>query len=516
MDSTLTNAAAVAALFALVGLPGCSAPPVTRPPSGALVGGPLASPPPTVRAPQAMPQVSEPAVRHAAHDEADYPPADAAVAAESGGNSTTVGELVAIALASNPRLGRLSQEAAAAWDRVPQVRSLPDPMVAGSGFIEPMLMADGETRGTLMVSQMIPWLGRLDAEGQQAACEAWVLQQELRAEQLRIAAEVKAAWYRLYLLSQQVRINEANQELLGSLIEVATSRVSVGRATQGDVLLATVELSRLAEDLLALRQQQASSTAVLNQLLNRPADAPLPAPVELPVEFLPLSLDELRLRAENSQPAIAAARLRAQATAWGIRVARLRRVPDLTVRYERMFMDMAPEHAGSPDPWQLGGGINVPLWSRKYRALESEATRQHFAAQAGVEEVIREYDALLLDALEQARAADRTLRLYETTILPQTRQTLDADQQAYAQGQVEFDRVVADVRNVLAAEISYHRAVSERATALARLERAVGVDGPSVPEPGQPPPVPLSPQADQGDAEEARLDRPPDPIVDRP
>ena len=58
--------------------------------------------------------------------------------------------------------------------------------------------------------------------------------------------------------------------------------------------------------------------------------------------------------------------------------------------------------------------------------------------------------------------------------MPQARDTLEADQQAYSTGTVEFDRVIRDVRAVLTLQIGYHRAVAQLATALARIEQATG------------------------------------------
>ncbi len=76
--------------------------------------------------------------------------------------------------------------------------------------------------------------------------------------------------------------------------------------------------------------------------------------------------------------------------------------------------------------------------------------------------------------MEQANAADKTATLYRDTILPQARQTLDIDQKSYAQGKVDFDRVIRDFRTLLTLEVGLHRAI---ATALARIEQASGANG---------------------------------------
>jgi cobalt-zinc-cadmium efflux system outer membrane protein len=382
-------------------------------------------------------------------------------------------ELVSEALAVNPEVRRMEAEAAAAWERVPQVRSLPDPMVQATGFAVPQFMADGEMWATFMISQEIPYFKQLDARGQQAAYEAMMLQQETQSARLRIIADVEEAWYRLYLLGQLLRINEANRQLITPLVEVATGRVEVGETSPGDVVLGTLELSRVEEERLMFEQQLASRKAALNQLLNRPADTPILMPDMIDDPPIGQSLDELRAVAFQRQPEIVEARLRTEATAWGVRVARWERVPEVAVLYEHMFMEMNPGQEG-PNPQRVGVEMNLPLWRRKYLAMEREARQENLAAHRGVEEAIREYDSMLLDLLEQARTAERTAQLYRNTILPQSRQALEVDQRAYGQGTVTFERVIGDARNLLTAHSAFHRAMTDRAIAVARLKQAVG------------------------------------------
>ncbi len=395
------------------------------------------------------------------------------------GSADHLESLVQQALASHPELRRLRAATGEAWARVSQAKALPDPMARGTVFGEPMMMADGETRGTFMISQTIPSLKRLDARAQAASFEALMNQQAVAAAEQRITADVHEAWYRLSLLEQLLQINEANEQLLQSLVTIASAQVEVGRATSGDVILASLELSRIEEERLQLRQQITSRAAILNRLLSRPADTPIRIANQItdadtvPPLATEITLDTLRAIALQQQPEISMARLRTEATALGIRIAKLERVPDLTLSYEHMFMSMHPGMHGS-DPWQLGAGINVPLWNQKYNAIRLEAAHKHFAAHAGVEEVIRANDAMLLDLLEQARAAERTAILYQQTILPQIRQGLDADQRAYGQGTVQFERVIGNARNLLTAEAAYHRAMTDKAISLARLEQAAG------------------------------------------
>jgi outer membrane protein, heavy metal efflux system len=82
----------------------------------------------------------------------------------------------------------------------------------------------------------------------------------------------------------------------------------------------------------------------------------------------------------------------------------------------------------------------------------------------------------LLDLWEQALASHRTVELYEKSILPQARQTLEADQKSLVNDIVTFDRVVRDYRTLLNLELGYHKALGQLATTLARIRQAVGTD----------------------------------------
>jgi outer membrane protein, heavy metal efflux system len=124
----------------------------------------------------------------------------------------------------------------------------------------------------------------------------------------------------------------------------------------------------------------------------------------------------------------------------------------------------------------VGAQVSIPLWSEKYDAMRDEATWKHFAAHSSIEDLRLRFDAMLRDLWEQASAAHDTAVLYRTTIIPQARQTFEADQQALANGTVDLDRVLQDIRNLLTLELGYDRSLGQLATAIARIQQAVGAD----------------------------------------
>lgn len=389
-------------------------------------------------------------------------------------------QLEAWAQSMNPRLRRLGQEVAAAEARIGHIGKLPDPTLGGNFFTHPIETASGSQRANLTVMQMIPWLRRLDAQTQQAYFEAMALQQAYQAERLKVVADVRTLWYRLYVLQKQIETSRTNQNILQPLIDSANGRVLTGQASQADVRLGTLATSRIEEQIIIYKQQIESTKAELNRVVGRDTDHPVDIPSRLEASLPDWSHGMLRQIAWEQQPEIAAAELRTQATSWGIEVARLQRRPNVSLSASWFGIDdnrpVSPIVDVGRDAWSIGAQVSLPLWRQKNDAQEDEATWKHSASHASVDETKQHYDWLVRDLWEQAKAAKQTATLYQATLKPQAQETLDIDQNSYADSAIEFDRLMQDVRNVLLAELGYHRAIGELAAVLARIQQAVGTD----------------------------------------
>jgi outer membrane protein TolC len=116
----------------------------------------------------------------------------------------TLADLAALANTNNPALRRMQAEAAAARAKTGYASKLPDPTVSSMFFVPPMSFDPDRQVAELQVMQMIPWLARLNAEAKQAWLESLAAENDYLAERLRIVAEVRANWYRLYVLRKQI------------------------------------------------------------------------------------------------------------------------------------------------------------------------------------------------------------------------------------------------------------------------------------------------------------------------
>ncbi|NLT23336.1 MAG: TolC family protein, partial [Syntrophorhabdus sp.] len=112
-------------------------------------------------------------------------------------------ELVREALSRNPELLVSESKVSASGYRIPQAKSLPDPMVMfgyqNEGFRQLTIGEEANAMGMLSLSQMFPFFGKLDLKGQMAAKDAESLKSMHRAAQLKTVATVKQLYYELFV-----------------------------------------------------------------------------------------------------------------------------------------------------------------------------------------------------------------------------------------------------------------------------------------------------------------------------
>ena len=95
-------------------------------------------------------------------------------------------------------------------------------------------------------------------------------------------------------------------------------------------------------------------------------------------------------------------------------------------------------------------------------------------AAAMVHAKLNELDAMLRQQVAAAGQALRSVRLYETGLLPQSRLTEDASLAAYRVGRVDFFTLLDSRMTVFNAEVGYAASLAAYNKALAEIEFLVG------------------------------------------
>jgi len=398
--------------------------------------------------------------------------------AQPTGPPVTLTVLLEEAIERNPELVALRAQVDVVRQRPGQERFLDAPMAEAQIWQWPFnsLNPADTNMYMFMVTQDLPGRGKRDLRAAVAEKDVALAGADVAVRTREIINQVKQAYASLYIARQAIRVHLDSIELLRQITDIAQAKYAAGRISQQDVLKPTVELSRLHGAIITFDEQARLASARLNILRNLPPETPI-GPLIEPREqtILPTSADLQRLALER-QPELQRAGIEIERAEAELAAARSEYKPDFSIQGGYMLMPRMT------DAWMARVGITWPRapWSRgriDARVAEHSAAIQAAKARLQVlENVVR---LGVQEAYVRARSAQDRAALLRTTIVPQSRQTLDVSRVAYQTDRVEFQALIDNERVLLDAQLEYFRALSDFEQALADLERAVGADLPA-------------------------------------
>lgn len=392
----------------------------------------------------------------------------------------SVDEYIAFALAQNAGVHAARKRVEASAMRVPQAASLKDPMVDVSGWpFYPNVpqTASGRMTADLMVSQEVPWFGKLGTKAAAAEEEVNVARARLAAVELQTIEQVKRAYYELYFIQQAIRVVEEDRGVLARLIEVSDALYRTNKTSQQDVLRLQAELSNVDGELIRMRQMQAAAQADLARLLHISPETPLAAVDELPPDDVPRDIESLYRQAVAARPELHAMLAEAARDRRMVDMARLEYFPDATLKFG--WGEMTTDRAIAPsadgiDNLTIGMSLNLPI----YRGRLNAAVRE---AEASAVATVREYDQMKDETMREVKrlftlaASQRdTNLLFRESIIPKTRQALDVATRGYQVGDTDFADLIANWRELLRFRVAQLQLEAQLRQTLASLERVVG------------------------------------------
>jgi outer membrane protein TolC len=393
-------------------------------------------------------------------------PADDELKKLAGGGA--LGEYVTLALERNPAVSAAKGRWLAAKARVISESALEDPMVMYGRFVK-----EFDQRRQAGFSQQIPTPPKPTVRGRAASEEAAMAEQEYMATALDVAMNVKTTFHELYYIRRAIAITRENLDILKNVIEIAQAQLKAGKATEQDVLKAQVELDKSDSDLIVLEQQWETMAAEFNTLLYRPLSEEITIPEKIELSENVPEPDELYRDALKQKPEILQANAAIRQRDAMLLLAKLKRVPDMTIGVDWMQMLAMPGNSthGAVD---LTFGFNLPIWLNKLKAQEYEARALKAAAEA-------ERDSVVSNSLSQIKSthykyvtAKRLEALYADSLVPHAEQALKLAETGYRAAKVGVLDLLDSQRTLLMFRLAHLRATVDRRQRLAELERAVG------------------------------------------
>jgi len=395
-------------------------------------------------------------------------------------DSSTIEDYLAYAALNNPGLEAAFLRWQAAVEGTAQAGTLPDPRFTYGYFIREVETRVGPQRHRFGVSQSFPWSGTRQLRRDAAALAAEAERQRYEAAKLDLFRRVKLAFHEYAYLARAIEITGESVELMTWFERAARARYKVGSANHADIIKAQVELARLEDRLVSLRDRLQPAATKLNSELNRERRAPLPLPG--PGDDGPVAIDEAALYAAIGEaPRLEVINKSAEREQVAAELARKGLYPGFTVSLEYLetgsALDPSTPDSGK-DPLMAMVSVNIPLWRESSRAAEREARARENAALLRREEEQNRLGAKLDEALFALRDAERKIALYGGSLLPKAHQSLEVTQKAYSAGKAGFIDLVDAQRTLLDFRLAREQAVADRAVRLAEIEEIAGVELP--------------------------------------
>ncbi len=396
--------------------------------------------------------------------------------------SQALRDLVKSALKDNPEL----KEAEAAWKaslkKTRVVSALPDPNLAATAFLESVETRVGPQEAVLILTQKLPWFGKLSAAGQAALEEALEKAWTWRSLQRETVLRVKKTFYDLVYLFEALKITDEDISTLRRYEAIALTRYGTGKGIQQNVLKVQSETTRLNERRIVLLRQRDVGRRKLARLVGSPlgkveldfGDQPLPD-VDLRLEDL---YGKVRKNREELQARLHAVRSSRE----GVRLAKKQYWPDFNLGLNYIVVGDREDPEGLLNPPEDNGkdaigvlaSINLPIWYHKLRAGVDEARLEEYRARAAY---ARQEDSVLYevqDAYINLESLREQLDLYRHALIPQAEQSMESSEAAYETGKLTFLELLDSERFLLNVRYGYAKIKSDYLGAHADMERALG------------------------------------------
>jgi len=391
------------------------------------------------------------------------------------GNPTPLSVLIEEAKKNDPAIRVAESAAKAATFGAPQMSTLPDPQFTLQQFSvgSPRPFA-GYTNSDFAyigvgVSQQFPYPGKLklrgavsdrDTETAKAHVEV-VVQDEIET--------LKTTCFHLAYLQQTLGILQQNAALLQQIEQQAVAHYSTGQGNQRDVLKAQLERTKIVREISMHHQLVGQDQAALKRILGRSQDSPDIIPEPLSATFLHYTASELLDKVRGQNPNVHEDRAMVQRNQTAVELAQKDFRPDFEVSY--MYENTDRKYR---DYYMLSFSVNFPRRKPRRAALAQ--------AQVNVERARQEEDSQVQAALAEiqkqyviVKTSEEQLLIYRDGLIPQAQATIQAGLVAYQFNRADFQSLFSSYMDVLNLNLEYQQTLLDHETALAHIERLVGV-----------------------------------------
>ena len=384
-------------------------------------------------------------------------------------------DLIEEALRANPEIDTFKERWKAGKARVWREMSWDDTMIGADFEGIPRGTADAGKNSDIewMISQKIPFPGKRFLKGRVAAKEAKMREADYRAKEREIVSEVKKAYYDYFLKEHEAGLHEGTKTILEKLAQSAESRYATGQTSYQEVLKIHTELAVMTNEVAKHYQERAVALARLNALLGRDPREPLKIAIAMPDRELSFSKEELMELALEKRPELRAMTYGVEAAKTDVKSAWMDLLPDAQIRLE------ARKYSGEGRirEYDQFYGFEVPVFSMLGRVGKIKEKRAEKRAADGAWKNMKNMVLFEIEKmLAEFESNGRTVKVYETSAIPQAESAFKSALAEYEAGRGDFFKMMEAQKTLTEFRHHYIEALVMREQSFADLERAVGVN----------------------------------------
>lgn len=390
-------------------------------------------------------------------------------------------DYIKVGLKNNPGLKAAFYKWKSSFKKISKEFSLPDPQFTFTEYVESVETRVGPQERAYSINQKLPLPDKLWIRKRKAFKASEEEYHNFEKIRLDLIYKITDTYYEYAYLSKAVLLMEENIKLLKNFESVAQAKYKSALAENQDLLKVQVELGKLENDLISLKDLQRPLVARLNALLNLPKATLLPWPKESLEDTVMQGkyneIDALYEIVKEKNPEIQALTQRVETSKDALKLAKREYFPDLTVGFTQIETGDAinPSLADSgKDAQMVMFSVNVPLWINSLNAGVQEAKATVEASENSLAN--KENELLSQVALVHYKLRDslRQSGLYKDALLPKATQTLNATQSGYEGGKVDFLSLIDAQRVLLNFQLAYYRHNANFYQRLSELQSLLG------------------------------------------
>jgi outer membrane protein TolC len=334
---------------------------------------------------------------------------------------------------------------------------------------------EGMTQKIIGIGQAVPSLKKRRAN--RDAAESNVKIASARRSQMVVImlAKLRKTVNEIVFSQKALEILQENELIIDEFVRIASSKYSVGKGVQANVLQAQVERSKLIDRRLKLTERLQLAKIRANTLLGRDPVGEFFAPVPYEINDAEVVYEKLWEKASVNSPSIALAQAALDKSR-----SRTRQAEGMTGMNLMVGAQYGQREDGAmsrPDFLSIKAAVTVPLWRSKKQdkiiASSRIGVESKIAMLAGT---VLKVKSELARTVESYRKDSETIELYLTGFIPQAGQAVESAMAAYRLDKIDFLTLLSSEISLLRFELGLEKSIMRKRNLSAKIAALTGED----------------------------------------